>query len=217
MEERKHLPLNLQMFAEEPASEGQASEEAQAEQEQKPESTFTQADLTRVGKKEHEKGQAKVLKALGFEDLETARQAVEQFKSYQESQKTEAEKQAETLTAKEKELEEVKAQLADLQARNEAITAGVKADAVADVITLARGAVSDEVSMADAIKGVLDKYPQFKQGAEPSKPSVAKGNRVNAGAVKLTAEEFGKLNYLERLALKQSDPETYKQYTGGNK
>lgn len=183
MEKHKRLPLDLQMFAEgEPAPEGQGQGEPEVEQKQ-PEASFSQEDLNRIGKQEHAKGQAKVLKALGFEDLESAKSALEKAKAYEESQKSEQEKQAEALTAKEAELESIKSELANLQARNEAITAGAKAEAVDDVITLARGAVNDSTTIADAIKAVLDKYPQFKNGAEPSKPSVAGGNpkRTNDG------------------------------------
>ena len=149
------------------------------EQELSSEKTFTQNDLTRVGSKEHSKGYAKALKELGFSDAETAKSELEAYKQWQEQQKTEQEKQSEALEAKEKELANASAQLKSLQAENAALKQGVIAESVDDVVALAERLVDDETTIDDAIKSVLEKYPQFKGTEPPSTQSVAPGNRYS--------------------------------------
>lgn len=54
--------------------------------------TFTQEEVNGLAAKEAKKAQEKIFKSLGFEDVKSAKDGLEQLKEWQDSQKTEAEK-----------------------------------------------------------------------------------------------------------------------------
>lgn len=133
------------------------------------EKTLTQSEVNNLIAKEAKKAQAKVLKQLGVEDFTSAKEGLEKFKEWQESQKTEAQKQAERLEQLEKEHGTALEQNKVLQAKLSAVGAGVDAKFVDDVIVLANNYVTEDVTMDDAIAQVLEKYPHFK--GEPEEPT----------------------------------------------
>lgn len=162
--------------------------EQPAEQQQQAEGaggkTFTQDDVNNLVAREVKKAQEKLLKQLGIEDFNSAKEGMQRFREWQESQKTEAEKQAERL----KELEESSQALANenetLKAQLAALEAGVNPDSVADVVVLAKNMVSDDLDMKGAIQKVLEKYPHFKASAEEGqKPTFTTGEHKKPGAV----------------------------------
>ena len=107
------LALDLQYFAEgedtPPPGEGEQQQEQQ-QQEQKDEKTFTQKDVNNLIKKETAQATEKLLKSLGFEGFENAKDGITKFKEWQDSQKTDAEKQAAALEQASKDLEATKAE-----------------------------------------------------------------------------------------------------------
>lgn len=139
----------------------QATEQTNLDSTSQPEETFTQEDLVRIGTKEHKSGYSKAIRDLGFEDVESAQNALKAYQEWQASQKTEAEKQSEALIQKEKELAEAVASNKALEAKLVALSAGVNPESVEDVITLAQKGVNDETTIDKAIQAVLEKYPQF--------------------------------------------------------
>src|SRR5690606_12545213 len=62
-----------------------------------PDKTFTQTDVNNLVAKESKTAQEKLLKKLGIEDFDSAKDGLEKFKQWQEDQKTDAEKQSEAL------------------------------------------------------------------------------------------------------------------------
>lgn len=140
--------------------------------------TFTQEDVNGIAAKEVKKAQEKLLKDLGFNDFENAKDGLAKLKEWQESQKSEAEKQSEALKARETELSDAQNQMKALKAENAALKQGVNADSVEDVVALAERLVNEETTIDQAIKVVLDKYPQFGsvQDNEPKPTFAAKGN-----------------------------------------
>ena len=70
----------------------------------------------------------------------------------------------------------------NLEAKLSALTLGVNAESVDDVITLSARLVTDEVSIEDAIGQVLQKYPQFghAEQAEEKKPTFSVGGNPTA-------------------------------------
>ena len=80
--------------------------------------TFTQDEVTGLLAKESKKAQEKIFKSLGFEDIKSAKDGFAKLKEWQDSQKSEAEKQAEALAAKDDELVATKAENKTLQAKN---------------------------------------------------------------------------------------------------
>ncbi|WP_269757878.1 hypothetical protein [Thalassobacillus sp. C254] len=104
------IPMRLQYFGGEEPPEGGGTEPPAGgeskQQTQEPntppgggeEKTFKQEDVNNVVAKETKKAQEKLLKQLGIEDFENAKEGMQKFKEWQDSQKTESEKQQERLT-----------------------------------------------------------------------------------------------------------------------
>ncbi len=126
------------------------------------EKTFTQRDVNNLVARESKAAQEKLLKDLGIEDFENAKDGLAKFKEWQDSQMTEAEKQSEALREAQTQLEETTSKIERLEAEREALIQGVNQDSLNDVITLAKARVNEETGISDAIKAVVEQYPQFK-------------------------------------------------------
>ena len=170
----------IQTQTDQSANTGETTESQTQEQ---PIKTFTQEEVNGLVSKEAKKAQEKIFKSLGFEDVKSAKEGLQQLKEWKDSQKSEAEKQSEALATKEKELEQVLSDKKNLEAKLSALTLGVNAESVDDVITLSARLVSDEVSIEDAIGQVLQKYPQFGRAeqTEEKKPTFSAGGNPTAG------------------------------------
>lgn len=129
----------------------------------KEEKTFKQEDVNNIVARESKKATEKLLKDLGVENFDNAKEGLQKFRQWQDEQKSEQEKTAERLETLAKEKEEYLAEITTLKATNEALKLGVKDEAVNDVITLASTNVNEEVTIEQAIKEVLEKYPHFAQ------------------------------------------------------
>lgn len=153
---------------------------------------FTQEELNNIVAKEAKKAQEKILKQLGIEDFKSAKEGLEKFREWQESQKTEAQRQAERLQKLEADFQAVTSENETLKAQLTALKLGVSPESAADVVVLAKTLVSDEVDMEQAIQKVLDKYPHFRSQPEPKKddkPYFSKGQHSNDGP----ADDFAKI------------------------
>lgn len=183
------------------------------------EKTFSQEDVTRISTKEHKSGYSKAIKDLGFSDLETAKNALAEYAKWQESQKSEADKQAEALTAKDRELANAQAENKVLASKLAALSKGVNTESVDDVIALAERLVTDEVSIDDAIGQVLAKYPQFgkQEPVEDKKPTITvPGNPSAQSSDGITKERFNNMTYPERVELKETNPALFEQLVKGD-
>jgi hypothetical protein len=203
--EGKLLRLNLQTFADpEPTPPGEPTPPAeptpQAElktADPEPSSkTFTQEDVNSLVAKEAKKAQEKLLKQLGVEDFNNAKEGLNKFKEWQESQKTEAEKQAERLKELEANYSNTSNENATLKAQISAMKAGVLAESVEDVVTLAKTMVNDDLDMDAAIAKIVEKYPHFAQQQEKvddPKPSFSTGKHEKQPSSEMDAwlEAFG--------------------------
>lgn len=158
--------------------------------------TFTQEEVNGLVAKEAKKAQENIFKSLGFEDVKSAKDGLEQLREWKDSQKTEAEKQAEAIADKEKQLEAVLLENKQLTAKYAALTLGVRSDAVDDVIALAQSKVTDDVTINDAIAEVLVKYPQF--GNVPEEPKEEPKPSFSIGGTPAVKEE-GKVDPFEAI------------------
>ncbi len=131
-----------------------------------PSKTFTQDDVNNLITKESRAAQEKLLKQLGIEDFDGAKEGLEKFREWQESQKTEAERQAEALKEYETKTGTLTNENATLKAQLSALKAGVKAESADDVVALAERLVNDETDIDAAITTVIEKYPHFAQAGE---------------------------------------------------
>ncbi|HFI0404274.1 TPA: hypothetical protein ACGOYB_000343 [Streptococcus suis] len=200
-------------------AEEQTVDHATQPVEQATEKAFSQEDVTRISTKEHKSGYSKAIKDLGFSDVESAKNALAEYAKWQESQKSEADKQAEALTAKDKELANAQAENKILASKLAALSKGVNAEAVDDVIALAERLVADDVSIDDAIGQVLAKYPQFgkQEPIEEKKPTITvPGNPSAQNSLEITKEQFDKMTYNELVELKQENPTLFNKLAKGD-
>ena len=132
-------------------------------------------EVKQLSDKEQEKlYEANLLKKLGVDSFDTLKTNLSKFGELTEAQKSAEQKQAERLA----ELENLNTSREKenflLNAKLNAITTGVQADSVDDVITLAKSLVNDDTDIAQAIQKVTEKYPHFKSSQDgKSKPTFA--------------------------------------------
>ena len=94
-------------------------------------------------------------------DTPTAEELAE-FSKWQETQKTDAEKNAAAIGKAEKARDAAEARAAAAELKYTALSKGVTAEALDDVIALAKTKISDKVSAEQAIEDIVKKYPAFK-------------------------------------------------------
>lgn len=124
------------------------------------EKKFTQADLDAAVKSRLDRERKN----------QPSKEELKAFHEWQESQKTEAEKTADKIKQAEDAKTAAELKAAEYEAKCAAMTKGVRAEAVEDVIALAKSKVSDDVTLEQAIDSVITKYPQFS-GTVAEKPS----------------------------------------------
>lgn len=89
------------------------------------------------------------------------------FRKWQESQKSDAEKQAAAIGKAEKARADAEAKAAAAELKMTAMSKGVPVAALDDVITLAKTKITDKVTAEQAIDEIIKKYPAFAKTAEP--------------------------------------------------
>lgn len=86
-----------------------------------------------------------------------------EFRKWQESQKSEAEKQALALAKADKARLAAEERASAAELKFTAMAKGVFAEAVGDVIALAKTKITDKVTAEQAIDEIIKKYPSFAQ------------------------------------------------------
>ncbi|WJQ02865.1 hypothetical protein QT236_12555 [Geobacillus stearothermophilus] len=146
--------------------QGQQPQNPPKQDQQPNDKTFTQDDVNNIVAKEVKKAQEKLLKQLGIDDFNSAKEGLQKFREWQDAQKTEAQKQAERLQQLEQQFNAVQQEKENLMAQLAAVKAGVHADFVEDVIVLAQRLVNEDTTIDEAIQKVVEKYPHFKQAQQ---------------------------------------------------
>lgn len=117
-----------------------------------PEKMFSQSELNRLLANEKKQGRSAILKELGFADAATAKKALEDLKTYQDSQKTLEQKYADL----QKEAEVLKsaqsAELAAMTIKLDAVKMGVNPDALDDFAAIAMGKMDDKNDLQAVVK-----------------------------------------------------------------
>lgn len=98
------------------------------------------------------------------------------FHKWQDEQKTAEQKHADEIKKAQDAQSAAEQKAADLEARLTAFSKGVKAEAVEDVVALAKVKVSDSVTLEQAIDSVVAKYPSFKAQSVPVTTGTATSN-----------------------------------------
>lgn len=155
--------LNLQFFAEESPVNNEPPEGG--DQPSNPTAGGEQAtpSSTQTAQPSADEIKASILKELGVDSVDAAKQSLTAFKQYQDSQKTETQKLQDQLAESQKQLDAAKSAQTISDAKIAALGKGVRADAVDDVIKMVNGAED----IGKAIDEVLKKYPVFGGQQEP--------------------------------------------------
>ena len=90
------------------------------------------------------------------------------FRKWQETQKSDAEKQAAAIGKAEKAREAAEERAAEAELKLTAMSKGVSVEALGDVIALAKTKITDKITAEQAIDDIIKKYPAFAKSFEPS-------------------------------------------------
>lgn len=124
-----------------------------------PPKTFTQEDLNRIAAQEKRQGASSILKALGFESEEEAKNYLESKRKEDEDKKGDLEKaqEAEKAAKAEKKAAEAKAEL--LERKYKVVAMGVPSENVDDIVVLANAKVGDDKTFETALEDIKKAYP----------------------------------------------------------
>lgn len=201
--------INLQLFAESgeegEGTEGSKGPDSGEATKTPPEGkTFTQEEVNALMAKEKNQGKLSILKELGVDDAKSAKDALAKYKEYLDSQKTEAEKLADTLKGEQaaKSAAEQKAQ--QLERKFDVIAAGAPADKADDIVILATAKVTEAKDFKTALEEVKTAYPQLFEAS-------SNGTGSNAGSRKTGGSNKGTLGsrLAENAAKNQSKSTNY--------
>lgn len=98
------------------------------------------------------------------------------FKKWQEEQQTTEEKHNNAINAERQKAADAEIRANNFEAKCIAMTKGVKPEAVEDVIALAKVKAGDDVTLEQAIDGIIAKYPAFSGNVPQNNTGVKTGN-----------------------------------------
>lgn len=140
--------------------------------------TFTQEDINRIATREKAEGRRAILKELGIEDTEDARNAVKVYLAQQESNKTDLQKANDRASRAEKAKTDAEAKATMLQQKFDAIADGANPTTVDDLIALAHTKMNDKTDFKAALQIVKKAYPVFYTGQQQN-ANVGTGGNTN--------------------------------------
>jgi hypothetical protein len=205
---RMFAPLKLQLFAEGGEGDGEGGDGDKGDGDKNKETkTYTQEELNAIAKKEKESGKKAILKELGIEDVKSVKDSLAKLKEWQDSQKSDTEKAQAALAEKEKAADEASKKAALLEAKLDAIKAGVNPKFVDDAIVLAMTKITDNKDLAAVLEDMKKTYPNFFSETEEEDTKGASGTGSKVTGKKGKAEVVG---IGERLAKKNQGTGTAK-------
>ena len=188
LKESLHEKIGLQYFAE-PGTGGEGgaggSEGGQGGTTPK---TFTQEQVNGMMAAEKRSGRLAVLKELGYEVKEGAKASdvIASIKGILDSGKTQQQKDQEARQKAEGDLTAEQAKTKQLQAKIDAMSAGVKPDYVDDAIALLSPRITDQKPLSKLLEESKEKYPNWFGESEGStgtggstNPPRGKGNNTD--------------------------------------
>ena len=136
-----------------------------------PPKTFTQEQVNGMMAAEKRSGRLALLKELGYEVKEGAKvsDVIAQVKGILDSGKTQQQRDQEAREKAEGDLSAEQAKSKQLQAKIDAMTAGVKSEYVDDAIALLSPRVTDQKPLSKLLEESKEKYPNWFGESEGSK------------------------------------------------
>lgn len=180
----------------------------------KGEKTFTQDDVNRMMTREKKQGANSVYNELGIKPGD--KKSIDTIKKFLESQKTDAQKEAEKINAENSALAEANHKLALAEAKAEAMQLGVQAQFVDDAVTLALGKVENEdgTDIKTALGELKTKYPVWFENPHGKDEKSSTGQRGTGSSVKSSQKDKGNdnKNLGARLAANRKSSTSKKSY-----
>lgn len=180
----------------------------------KGEKTFTQDDVNRMMTREKKQGANSVYNELGIKPGD--KKSIDAIKKFLESQKTDAQKEAEKINAENSALAEANHKLALAEAKAEAMQLGVQAQFVDDAVTLALGKVENEdgTDIKTALGELKTKYPVWFENPSEKDDKSKTGQRGTGSSVKSGQKDKGddNKNLGARLAANRKSSASKKSY-----
>lgn len=156
-----------------------------------PERTFTQTEVNRMMKAEKESGRKSILKELGVKDVTSAKEGLEKYQKYLESQQTDLEKATAAATQATTAQREAEARANVAEACLVAIQNGVNAEFAKDLVSIAFSKKTDEQTIEEVITSMKDNAAYsgfFKQESKSEGTGTPLGNKKLTGG---TEESYG--------------------------
>lgn len=143
--------------------------------------TFTQDQVTKMMTREKNQGRNAVYKELGIDPKDT--KAINMFKAFMESQKTDEQKAAEKDVENQSKMNEAEKRAQVAEAKAEAMMLGVKTQYVDDVVTLALAKMTEDSDLKTIIGEFKTKYPVWfgESSEEDDKNKKDKGKTGQKG------------------------------------
>lgn len=180
------LPLNVQMFAEDPDNDAGDGEQGNNQddgdnknngsedksKEKEPEKKYTDDDVNKISKKNSDKAVNKLMKDLGIDDVEEAKTILANARAEKEKNKSAEEKAndlSNSLTEKDKKIAEKNQQLVEALLENRLLHSGVESSKIARAVKMIStssvlnedGEVDSDL-MTSEIEKLLKDFPEFK-------------------------------------------------------
>lgn len=115
------------------------------------EKTFTQADVNRMMAAEKESGRKSILKELGITDITTAKEGLQKYQEYLESQKTELQKAQDSQAKLQSDYATAVQEATRMKYCMSAMKLGANPDSVEELVTLANSKVTEEKSFETVV------------------------------------------------------------------
>lgn len=138
------------------------------------EKKFTQADLTATATKEKKQGRAAAFREMGFKSEKDAKEQLEAFRKYQESQLTPEQKTEAQLKQANDDKSDAEKRAEAAENKLAAIQSGVKKDAVDDAVAIAMMKITEDKSLDDVLNE-MKTQPRYKGFFDDSESNDDKG------------------------------------------
>lgn len=147
--------------------------------------TFTQEDLNRIAAQEKRQGANSILKALGFESEEKAKEYLAAKRKEDDEKKDDLQKAKDAEAAANTAKAAAEAKAALLEQRFKVVSMGVAADKADDIVTLAIAKAVDGKTFEDAVEDLKKTYPELFKGKQEERGGTGSGGnpprRKNTG------------------------------------
>lgn len=202
------------------SSDNKGSESKSNESNKPAGKTFTQEQVNRMMTREKNQGRNAAYKELGINPKDT--KMVNMFKAFVESQKTEDQKAAEKQSEEQRAIEEANNRALVAEAKAEAMTMGVKAQYVEDIVTLALSKLTEDGDLKTIIGEFKTKYPVWFGVEEEDKDDKSsktgqKGTGSSVKSVDKTKKGEENKGLGQRLAAQRRGAGKKSSYWGKNK